>query len=382
MSELRDFVAQLVERHGAAAEPLEADRLEVLAPQPLQKALGWPELVELSFGANRPARAIPIGLEGDWLDRFGALLGEHGRWAERQLGPKGAPEAPGSPERVLDHALDLPNAVWRLRGQTATCTRCLMLAFRYSALSDEKREGLLWIGFNLATGAVLDEVMARMQPLLAAEQWQAPDPDIRRKAGPRWEPAVLQARARAQLDHRIRLELEPFLRATRRRLERDRNRVHEYHEDLREASIKRLAALNGARGEKPEADRRREQLRVAAIEREYQAKLDDLRHHYAMRVVVEWVQALELYVPVQRFDVLIRRRKAERHIRLDWHPLVRMIEPPPCEWGLGIKRTRLVCDDKLHLTEPAGQAPCQACARPWCRACSPARCPRCGAAAS
>ena len=117
--------------------------------------------------------------------------------------------------------------------------------------------------------------------------------------------------------------MEPFLRAMRRRLERDRNRVHAYHDDLRSASLKRLAALARADGERAEADRRRETLRVEAIEREYRAKLDDLRRNYALRVTVEWVQALDLYVPVQRFEVLIRRRKGERVVRLDWHPLVR-----------------------------------------------------------
>ena len=105
------------------------------------------------------------------------------------------------------------------------------------------------------------------------------------------------------------------------------------------------------------------------------------RHHYAMRVVVDWVQALDLYTPVQRFAVRIRRRKGERQIFIDWHPAVRLLEPPPCDWGVGLGRTRLVCDDKLHLTEPEGQAPCHSCAKGWCRACSPARCPRCGAAA-
>ncbi len=381
MGELQDFVAELLERRGAASERLEADGLEVLAPEPLREALGWPELAQLSFGAQRSDHAIRIGLEGDWLDRFGALLGENGRWAERQVTLTDAPQTPADPQRVLDRALDLPNAVWRFQGLTATFTRCLILAFRYSALSDEKREGLLWIGFNLATGAVVDEVVARLRSVLAREsQWQPPEVAARHAAGPGWERTVLQARVRALLDHRIQLELEPFLRATRRRLERDRGRVHAYHDDLRAAAMKRLAALAGADEDKAQADRRREQLRVAAIEREYQAKLDDLRHHYAMRVVAEWVQALELYVPVQRFDVLIRRRKGERRIRLDWHPLARLAEPPPCDWGLGLDRTRLVCDEKLHLTEPAGQAPCPSCVKQWCRACDPARCPRCGLA--
>ena len=45
-----------------------------------------------------------------------------------------------------------------------------------------------------------------------------------------------------------------------------------------------MAALARADGERAEADRRRETLRVEAIEREYRAKLDDLRRNYALRV--------------------------------------------------------------------------------------------------
>jgi hypothetical protein len=81
---------------------------------------------------------------------------------------------------------------------------------------------------------------------------------------------------------------------------------------------------------------------------------------------------------VQRLDVLIRRRKGERLIQLDWHPLVKAAESPLCEAGRGRNRARLVCDDELHLTEPDGQAPCSACGKAYCRACFPTACPRCG----
>jgi hypothetical protein len=378
MSELREFVADLLERQGAAIDALAPDSLEVLAPATLRKQLGWPELAHLSFGTERAHGTIGIGLEGDWLDRFGTLLADEGRWSEREVRPPAAVLPPSEPERVLDRMLDLPNAVWRFQGMSATWTRCLMLAFRFTAVSDEKREGLIWLGFNLATGALVSDILARLRPELAQmPDWHVPAPAIRQAAGPGWSAATLAARLHPLLDRQVRESMEPFLRAMRRRLERDRNRVHSYHDDLRSASLKRLAALARADRERAEADRRRETLRVEAIEREYRAKLDDLRRNYALRVTVEWVQALDLYVPVQRFEVLIRRRKGERVVRLDWHPLVRTAEPPLCEAGLGLDRVRLVCDDKLHLTDPAGHAPCVSCGKPFCRACFPAACPRC-----
>ena len=82
MATLREFVTEALESQGAIVEATEPDGLEVLAPPPIQAAMGWPELARLGFGAERQGATIRIGLEGDWLDRFDALLGEQGRWAE------------------------------------------------------------------------------------------------------------------------------------------------------------------------------------------------------------------------------------------------------------------------------------------------------------
>ncbi len=324
-------------------------------------------------------RVIRVGLEGDWLDKFGALIGDRGRWVERQLGLPEPQSAPGAPERILEHALKLPNATWRFRKMAPAWTRCLVLAFRYTAISDEKREGLVWIGLNLGTGAALGDLVLRLRTLLSeTDGWQAPEPACLERAGPRWSTALVASRVRPILDHVVRQELAPFMGAMGHRLERDRDRVHAYHDELRALALKRLAALEDASGEKAEADRLREHARVAAIETEYRAKLGDLRHNYALSVSVTGVQALEILVPVQRIEVLIRRRKGERTVALDWHPALRLAEPPLCEWGLGFGRTRLVCDANLHLTEAAGQAPCPACSARWCRACHPLSCPKCG----
>ena len=379
MGALRNFVSEVLEMQGSAVEAVEPDGLEVLAPEPLRAVMGWPELVRLGFGAELPAGAAAVGFEGDWLERFGALLGERGRWAERQFVLPGPPPRIHDPARLLDQAIEFPNAVWRLQEVSAAWTRCLLLGFRYTAVSDEKREGLVWLGFNQGTGAVIDDFAPRLRSLLAADvEWQIPDPEVRGAAGPAWDASVLDGRVKPLIKHNVRNEVEPFLRTMRRRLDRDRNRIHRYHSDLHLVAQKKLATLAGSSGEKIENDRKREMLRIATIEREYAAKLGDLRHNYALRVSVDWVQGLELFVPVQRFQVLVKRRKGEKLMRLDWHPAVRLMEPPPSDWGLGIGRSRLVCDDQLHITDPAGQSPCPSCGRAWCRACHPTACRRCG----
>lgn len=383
MSELREVVADLLERRGAAVETVGSGELAVIAPAEIRNSMGWPELARLGFGTERSHDAIPIGLEGDWLDRFGGLLGDEGRWSQRELRLANGVPAPSDPLQVLDRVLDLPNAIWRFQGMAATWTRCLILTFRYAAVSDDKREGLIWIGVNTGTGAVINNLLPQLREALTrTADWHAPDQATVLAAGPWPNAAAIEPRLHPLIDRQVRDEIEPFLRAMRRRLARDRDRVHAFHDELHRASSARLAALAIAEGERAEADRQREKMRVQAIEREHRAKLDDLRRNYALRVAVEWVQALELYVPVQRLEVLIRRRKGERVIRLDWHPLVKAVEPPLCEAGLGRDRTRLVCDDKLHLTEPAGQAPCSSCGKSFCRACFPTACPRCGHASA
>jgi hypothetical protein len=79
--------------------------------------MAWPEIARLAFGAERREGAIPIGLEGDCLERFERFLGTRGTWTERALAP--APMTLRDHERILDRALELPNAVWRLQSVTS-----------------------------------------------------------------------------------------------------------------------------------------------------------------------------------------------------------------------------------------------------------------------
>jgi hypothetical protein len=367
---MQGFVAALLRHEGALVEAIEPDGLEILAPTPVQQALGIGELSRLGFGTTLPPAAQRVGIEGDWLDRFARLLGPRGRFTRRVLSISA--RTPSDPERVVERELVLDNATFRLLGVTPAWTRYLVLDFRASAISDDKRDFMLRLGVNLATGARPDAILTAVIASLDMIEMGAARPNEGDLPAP-WDRARLLNLVARSLPPRVETALDPFIKGMRRRLARDQDRLHRYHNDLhRDAKRRALALTEG------DPKRGREEQRAEAIEREYRARLDDLARQYATRVTVEWVRTLELVMPVQRFAIQIRRRKAERVIHLDWNPIVRRLEPPVCEFTASTERPSLVCDDALHLVVPAGLGPCAGCSRAFCRACHPDRCPKCG----
>lgn len=366
---LRDFTARLLEYQGVLVERIEPEGLEALAPAPVAEALQIPELARLGFAAELPANAERVGLESDWLERFGHLLGERGR-AARVVLPVALPQLM-NPERIVEHTVSLQNAVYRVLGVTPGWTRYLVMLFRLTAFSDEKREGVVTLGFNLANGSTIDAFADELiSAAILAEEVTGLTPG---PLPPDWTPAQLKSRVARALPERVRTHLSPFLKGMHRRLERDLARVHDYFDDLRVESLLRLQKHLASSG----TESARERLRLEAIANEYDAKVADLRQKYALRVDVEWSQALEVVMPVRRVELLIRRRKGERKLALDWNPLARRLDVPPCEYSYTRDTTRVVCDDRLHLISLEAHAPCANCGKAYCRACRPLQCPRC-----
>lgn len=370
-SRYRDFAARLLEYDGALVETLDPEGLEAMLPAPVQHTLHAPEFVRLSFGAELPPEAQRVSLESEWLDRLGQLLGERGRWLQRVVHVP-VPTL-SHPERIVEHGLVLQNAIYRLARVTPAWTRCLILLLRYTAISDDKRTGIIKFGLNLANGSALDPFVddvftAALSVESAAGASVPPDAPL----PPDWPAPRLHTVVTRALPARVQAHLRLFLQGMQRRLERDLERVHAYYTGLRQEAWQRL--------HKQHTDAARERLRLEAAAREYQAKVADLRQKYDLRVTIELEQTLILTSPVQRLELTIKRRKGERRVALDWHPLVRRLDPPPCEWISTAEITRVVCDDALHLVSPAGHAPCAQCGKSYCRACQPRRCPKCGQA--
>ncbi len=365
---LRDFVSALLQREGALVEQLAPNTLEVVAPPHMQRALRISDLEHLSFGSDPPSGTQPVTLESDWLERLGQLLSDRGRKARCVL--RVPAPAPASPQRIVAHAVSFQNAVCDLAGVSAAWTTYLILLFRYTAFSDEERDGLLTLGVNLMNGAVIEEQSANDLFRAAAlpDNRQSVFPPASELPRP-WSNERFNIFVKRALSERLNQHLTPFVRGLQRRLDRDLARIHDYFNDLQRESVLRLQKRDG---------QARERLRLESIDREYRTKVEDLRQKYSVRVDAALSQSLELIMPVQRFELLIKRRKARRKLQLDWNPLLRRLDLPPCENTFTTDAARMVCDDRLHVVSPAAHGPCANCQRSYCRACHPRKCPKCG----
>ncbi|OGV79958.1 MAG: hypothetical protein A3K19_11450 [Lentisphaerae bacterium RIFOXYB12_FULL_65_16] len=372
---LRDTVSRLLAAEGAIIEPVEPDGLEVLAPAPLQDALAIPELARLGFGLELAGQHLHVNLESEWMNRLQALVDRRGRLLQMTWPNAAAVPAGKDLGETAGRGLALDNATFRLGEAEPARTHYLWLAFRVTALSEEKREEIIHLCLNESN---LAEAEHLVEPLRAAlydrRDCDAPGPDRDDAPPPPPTEGLRNLVARA-LPGRLRLLVAPFVAGMERRMTRDLERLRTYHADLmRETAVK--LEEKKRKGE-PDETLARERLRLDAIEREYAAKVADLQRKYAMTVEAELLQACRVLVPVRRQHLTILRRKGKRDYHLDWNPVSRRLDQLPCESCYALSKSHAICDDRLHILCPECHAPCPSCGKLYCRACHPARCPTC-----
>ncbi|HYK91361.1 MAG TPA: hypothetical protein VE398_21500 [Acidobacteriota bacterium] len=373
MSDLRTLLARALAAEGALVEAIEPEGLEIMATPRLQEALSLPEWSRVGFGAELPAQATRVNFESDWAGRLERLLEGRGRLAQVSLSEHHAPPPRQEFERIIQRDFALQNATFRLGQVEEARAGYLLLVFHVTASSDEKREDLVHLCINESNSAAADD-LARplLSHLRAQEHRDGAQEDDSSGALPAGK---LRTRAAGLLMPKIRSQFSPFLAGMERRMARDLERLHVYHTDLRREVAERLSdkSRRGVNDEALKADR----MRLMAIEREYHAKVADLRRKYAMTVEVRFLQALRACMPVRRAEVTLLRRKGSRRTHLDWNPITKRVDRLPCEGCWASPRIYSVCDERLHWVCTSCLSACPSCGKESCRACNPARCPRC-----
>lgn len=382
MRDARDIVRRILLAEGALVEPIEPEGLELIATPRLQQALAIPEVARLGFGAAEwPEGAARVSLESDWMNRLDAVMGDRGRclsltaWSARLAG------RPHDPEEMLAKHCVFDNSTHRFAGSEPVWTRYLLLSFKTTAVSDEKREDLISVCVNESNGASADHLTEPILDDLEKHGGDYTHLPTKEKLDAPWTEEEARLWCAKLLPARIRARLQPFLSGMERRMAKDADRLHAYCSALRNETMSKIEE-NRKKPLRDEAANKHLELRMEAAEREYHSKLADLRRKYAMTVEVKLAQAVRLAMPIHRIRGTLLRRKGTRPIHLDWNALSKRLDSFLCEGCGGITAKHVLCDDRLHILCPTCLAGCSACGAEYCRACHPRKCPRCNAPAA
>ncbi len=361
-AQLIDTVAEVLELSGAAVER-NGEYLEALVPESVSKVLHTPELARLYFNAehSKPDGEL-VTFQSDFVDRLFVLMQGAGNYAHLTLrdlylkqSTRSAAEQRFQVLNGLGHALD---AIERILSYA-------QFNFKYTAVSDEKKDGLVSVIINEHTLAEASDMAAHfgwVESVEAAHHTDLPAQLFQ---------AIYTAACRSA-EAMIRRELAEFHKSLNRRLQRDLDRLTEYYDSLA-AEIRRKIARRGLEGK----ERDDEESRIRATAMELERKITDQREKYAMKINVEPVNLMRLFMPVMVVNYEVRFRKAVREIPLVWNPLTKDFEAPACQGCASGIHHFYICEDKLH-TVCADCFKCAGCGRNVCRACHARKCPKCG----
>ena len=370
---LPEVVTDILTLEGAILEKKNDACMEFLLPSSLAGILGIPEHGTLSF-SPLPSfeETISASYESELFRALERLFSGKGKMAMAAY-PSFLPPTEKISKWVSEK-IALSNATFRLQKVEHQTVAYALILFKYVALSDEKREGaflLLVNERNLSTLLLNDHSVEFLADLKNPKEAFTKSPEETRKA--------VQA-GFASASAIVKEEFVPFIKSLERRLNRDIKRVVEYYETLKaetqKAFEKKTLLAGDSADEMPEVN----QIlsgKMDAIEGEKKGKIQDLISKYALDVRIEPVSVIDIEAESLVFWLDIRRRLSSRLFPLIYNPLVRKIDPLPCEGCFYPRGGYYICDEKLHILCASCFKKCPSCARQYCSACHPKGCPRC-----
>lgn len=360
-TQLIDTVAEILELCGAAVEK-DGERLEALLPSKVAKTLQAPEQASLYFNAEQsPHDGELVTFQSDFVDRLFVLMQDAGNYAHLSLkdlylkqGAKGAAEQRFTVLNGLGRSLDA----------NARHLSYAQFNLKYIAVADEKKEGVVSVIINeqtLADASLMATQVNWVESVESSHHTDLPQQPFQTIY-------VTACRAAEPVIHR---QLAEFHKSLNRRLQRDLHRLTEYYRSLTD-EIRRKIERRGLEGK----ERQDEESRIRATELELERKIIDQREKYALKVRVEPINLLRLFMPSMVVGFEVRFRKTARELPLMWNPLTKDFESVPCQSCSAGLYSFNVCEDKLHVI-CADCFKCANCGRNLCHVCYPKKCPKC-----
>lgn len=404
---LDEVIADVLTHNGAVlAHNKEDGSLEVLVPPDVSKVLKIPEYTRLRFSYDEISDdTIYASFDSEFFTSLGDLFAGRGRFSV--AGCQSYTPNIEKLSRLISEKIAFNNATFRLGKSEVKNISYLLFYFKYAALSDEKREGILPL--------LINEVNLSTMPFehgaIDLKEMEDELKDVERHEIKKVFQSAYSASARL-----VEEELGDFIKSLDRRLNRDIRRVYEYYGTLKKETkkaLKKKALANAmselnllqAMKEHASSDTMREIQRmeqdldsriekqiedrtikgdgldklfnkIDVIEAERKWKIQDLVAKYALNIKIEPVSTIRVGTQSIVFWINIKRRLSSRQFPITFNPMTRQIDALPCESCFNPRKPYYVCDDELHIVCARCFKTCPDCGRKYCSACHNI-CPKC-----
>lgn len=253
-------------------------------------------------------------------------------------------------DRLIQDQFVFGNCVGRVKSTAEVRSAYLLLTCRYLAQSDEQKEGIFTLAFNLETGAAVSEMGRRLdtvertfetdsaQTFLGDDKIQEILTWIQRQAG-----KVLER------------EIEPFQDSMNRRFRRDVANLEEYYEDLKkemEESLKRPGISDQLMSDR--------KAKISLIPNELERKKADLYKKYSIRVKLELCGGIQIRTPAVKIIYQASFGRKPKQLSMIYNPVTKSMDPLVCD-GCGDSTFNIRFCDHLHILCPVCCAKCPAC---------------------
>lgn len=246
----------------------------------------------------------------------------------------------------------------------------VVIYYKYKAVSDDRREGVVSAVVSEQTGAVIEEFKEHIEPLLSKAI-----PASRKHENicvSRLPAAEVFHHAYTGVKGMVYRELHEFISSMERRRARDSARIDEYYTTLTrqiEDYIARRAL---------EADTlKKQQQKLHAVERDRAHKQRDITEKYTVDIALTPFAAIRIFVPVLVNPVVLFHGKERCAITLVWNSITRQFDPLSCKQCKGAMYTIGTCENWHLVCSACAQSVCRMCGKKQCLVCASV-CKRCG----
>jgi hypothetical protein len=342
------FAARFLETRGAALETNDGG-LEAVLPERVSGLLGTPEYVRIH------------GEIGDTTDDGYSI--HYGSPLVDRMVEAVCSEVPllfcdlrfdylksDGFDRLIREQFHLHDMSGRVQSSAKVKTEYLVLSCRYTAQSDEQKEGLINLTFNYETGALISPMADMLSP--ADKSFRSESKIIRDQRQIKKILTQVQTRSKEI----IMEEIASFRESMIRRFKRDSAHLEAYFE----AMEKEMKSSLERQGLSDDLIRDRKE-KIASLPHELERKKDDLLKKYSIKIRIVPCAMLFIRTPAVKILCSLSKPGKNRHFSFIYNPVGKSIDPLVCE-GCGKSITDLYsCHDFHLLCQECGKK-CPVCA--------------------